>query len=333
MSETTNGLPRAQVAAPRQGRGALSAEYPKTPAGVQALEEAIKEAGGPDALGAIYGVTKDAVIKFRQRLRKSVNGASQPAERVDLPASDAIVDVVAVIAQTGVAASETSAAPDVLTPAPGFEGLSPKEQAPLATCRVALDSEDVEGGEVLAWLEPDEADPAFVSWKRASGALPTQVAIELAGTPAELVAWMVPFIEEEEEEELDAETEAGIAALRADLAQATGPEAERHAEEAACHPAVRFLKALGKDPADTWFRTFVPRGKANRRRSGRDLHGFDVAGLEADNREGQAVYFITGDANQATGKNNEGKPTGCVCDDDITHCRAVFVEWDGPPIE
>lgn len=110
-------------------------------------------------------------------------------------------------------------------------------------------------------------------------------------------------------------------------------EAEWQAEEATSHPAVRLLKALGKDPVNTWFRTFVPRRGANGHRSGRDLHGFDAAALEADNRAGEAIYFITGDADQATGKNKKGKPTGCVCDDDITHCRALFVEWDDRPIE
>lgn len=98
--------------------------------------------------------------------------------------------------------------------------------------------------------------------------------------------------------------------------------------------AERFLRLLGKDPATTWFRTFA-RGKgSNRTRSGRDLHGFDAAALEADNQAGEAVYFRTGDANQATGKNKKtGKPTGCVTDADITRCTSVFVEWDNHPIE
>jgi len=98
--------------------------------------------------------------------------------------------------------------------------------------------------------------------------------------------------------------------------------------------ADRFLRLLGKDPARTWFRT-IPRGKgSNRRRSGRDLRGFDAAALEADNRTGEAIYFITGDADQATGKDKEtGEPTGCVWDADVHTCRAVFVEWDKRPIE
>ena len=98
--------------------------------------------------------------------------------------------------------------------------------------------------------------------------------------------------------------------------------------------AERFLRLLGKDPARTWFRT-IPRGKgSNRRRSGRDLQGFDAAALEADNKTGEAIYFITGDADQATGKDKEtGEPTGCVCDADVHNCRAVFVEWDKRPIE
>ena len=106
-----------------------------------------------------------------------------------------------------------------------------KKLGTVATCRVAFDSEDLEGSEVLAWLAPDEADPAFVSWRDASGAVPTQVAIQLAGTPAELVAWMVSFDEDDEDEgdegdeELDAETEAGIPSLRCDLAEVDDAQA------------------------------------------------------------------------------------------------------------
>jgi predicted P-loop ATPase len=110
---------------------------------------------------------------------------------------------------------------------------------PVATWRVALDSEDFESGEVLAWAGPDEADPAFVSWQQASGAVPTQVAIELAGTPAELVAWMVPF---DEEEELDAETEAGVAALRTALAEEQAQGSNEDLEEA---PPAGAEPALG----------------------------------------------------------------------------------------
>ena len=99
-----------------------------------------------------------------------------------------------------------------------------RQLATIATCRVAVDSEHVEDTEVLAWVEPDEADPAFVSWMNASGALPTHVAIELAGTPAALVAWMVPFDEGDEDADDDLGDEAGeitakLAALRAAVAE------------------------------------------------------------------------------------------------------------------
>jgi hypothetical protein len=97
--------------------------------------------------------------------------------------------------------------------------------------------------------------------------------------------------------------------------------------------AERFLQLLGKEPKGTWFRTFVRGGGANRSRKGADLHGFDAAALEADNRTA-SVYFITGDADQATGKNKRtGKPTGCVTDADVTRCPALFVEWDDRPID
>lgn len=98
--------------------------------------------------------------------------------------------------------------------------------------------------------------------------------------------------------------------------------------------ADQFLRIIGKEPAKTWFRT-ISKGKgANRSRQGRDLHGFDALALEAENNNGANVYFITGDANQASGKNKKtGKPTGCVEDSDVHACRAVFVEWDDQTIE
>lgn len=95
--------------------------------------------------------------------------------------------------------------------------------------------------------------------------------------------------------------------------------------------AEQFLRLLGKDPAETWFRTLKPvPGKGvlpNVSRRGADLHGFDAAALEADNQSGSSIYLITGDAEQAT-----GKPSN-VRDADVTCCRAVFVEWDDRPIE
>jgi hypothetical protein len=110
-------------------------------------------------------------------------------------------------------------------------------------------------------------------------------------------------------------------------------KAEQELEaETECHPARRFLAHLGKDPDKTWFRT-LKGGKANPTRSGRDLRGLNVATLTAGNKAGEAVYCIPGDADQATGKNKKEEPTGCVCDEDITCCRAVFVEWDDKPIE
>jgi hypothetical protein len=99
------------------------------------------------------------------------------------------------------------------------------------------------------------------------------------------------------------------------------------AEAAPCppiQPAEQLLKLLGKNPAQTWFRTITPGKGANRSRSGRDLHGFDAAALDADNAAGAAVYFITGDADQAA---------GAVTDADVQSCQAVFVEWDDRPIE
>ena len=102
--------------------------------------------------------------------------------------------------------------------------------------------------------------------------------------------------------------------------------------------AWRFLQLIGKDLQDTWFRTLTPvPGKGgslpNVGRRGRDLREFHPC-LHAENQGGAAIYFITGDADQATGKHKKtGKPNGCVEDQDIHGCPAVFVEWDDRPIE
>lgn len=133
-------------------------------------------------------------------------------------------------------------------------GVLANELATVSTCRVALDSEDVEGSRVLAWLEPDEANQAFVSWRHASGAVPTQVAIELAGTPSELIAWIVPF--DEDDEELDAETEAVITALRADLpveGHAEHSDKSDEAPPAGAEPAPGFE---GNEPEEQLKRFF-----------------------------------------------------------------------------
>ena len=98
--------------------------------------------------------------------------------------------------------------------------------------------------------------------------------------------------------------------------------------------ADQFLRIIGKDPSKTWFRTITKGKGANTSRLGKDLHGLGAAALEADNKNGANIYFITGDANQASGKNKKtGKPTGCVEDSDIHGCHVVFVEWDDQPID
>ena len=91
--------------------------------------------------------------------------------------------------------------------------------------------------------------------------------------------------------------------------------------------AEEFLHLLGKDPAETFFRTIAPKSGCNRSRKGRDLHGFDRAALLADNQAGSSVYFVTGNANQGTGK------SGAIRDEDVHGCPALFVEWDHKPIE
>lgn len=92
-------------------------------------------------------------------------------------------------------------------------------------------------------------------------------------------------------------------------------------------PAADFLRLLGKDPAQTWFRTIRPGKGANGSRNGADLHGLDLEALHRDNANGEAVYFVTGDSTTASGKG------GGVLNRDITACRMVFAEWDNRSIE
>jgi hypothetical protein len=103
---------------------------------------------------------------------------------------------------------------------------------------------------------------------------------------------------------------------------------------AAPHPAAQFLRFLGKDPSQTWCRSFYGKRSGNppRPRKGRDLHGLDVARLQAENEKGLAVYAVIGHAEQASGvSKNTGKPTGAVIDDDIIWCPALFTEYDDKP--
>ena len=97
------------------------------------------------------------------------------------------------------------------------------------------------------------------------------------------------------------------------------------------HPAVAFLRLLGKDPAATFFRTIRPGSGANKIRKGADLLGFDPGGLLADNRAGQNVYMIVGRATGASGIDKHGKPTGAVIDTDVADCPCLFIEWDDRP--
>lgn len=97
--------------------------------------------------------------------------------------------------------------------------------------------------------------------------------------------------------------------------------------------AVAFLKALGKDPAQTYFRTLQRGTPPNMERRGRDLLGFDFEALAHDNAS-QSVYVVVGNATGATGSDRKtGRPTGAVIDEDCATVSAVFVEWDNKPID
>jgi hypothetical protein len=99
---------------------------------------------------------------------------------------------------------------------------------------------------------------------------------------------------------------------------------ESHETQGA-NPAGQFLELLGKDPAQTYFRTISHGKGANRSRRGADLHGFDPDALARDNQSGESVYFVTGNSN---GPTNLG-----VAAKDVTSCPALFAEWDDKPME
>ncbi|MEA5443340.1 DUF3987 domain-containing protein [Cyanobium gracile] len=101
----------------------------------------------------------------------------------------------------------------------------------------------------------------------------------------------------------------------------------------AAEDALAFLEALGKDPAQTYFRTLQQGTQPNRRRRGRDLLGFNLEALVRDNAS-QSIYVVVGNATGATGTDRKtGRPTGAVIDEDCPTVSAVFVEWDNKPID
>jgi hypothetical protein len=84
--------------------------------------------------------------------------------------------------------------------------------------------------------------------------------------------------------------------------------------------ALRFLQALGKDPAAAWFRSIRHGKGANKRRKGADLHGFDATALAADSANGSNLYMVISNADACSGM--------AISDSDIASCPALFAEWD-----
>jgi len=85
--------------------------------------------------------------------------------------------------------------------------------------------------------------------------------------------------------------------------------------------ALRFLELLGKDPANTYFRTIRRGGGANKSRRGADLKGFDLAVLQHDNAT-CGVYCVVGEADVTSGGG------GGVTKADVRVIPAVFIEYD-----
>ena len=87
--------------------------------------------------------------------------------------------------------------------------------------------------------------------------------------------------------------------------------------------ATRFLELLGKDAAETWFRSLNPGNKGAYERRGLELNW-----IISKTAAGFNLYAVIGNATAASGKG------GGVQDIDVTTVPALFVEWDdGASIE
>ncbi len=87
--------------------------------------------------------------------------------------------------------------------------------------------------------------------------------------------------------------------------------------------ATRFLELLGKDAAETWFRSLKPGNKGAYERRGLELNW-----INSKTAAGFNLYAVIGNATAASGKG------GGVQDIDVTTVPALFVEWDdGASIE
>jgi hypothetical protein len=104
------------------------------------------------------------------------------------------------------------------------------------------------------------------------------------------------------------------------------PEAREQTLHFDHEQARRFLTLLGKEPADSWFRS-LRSGKSNSTRRGADLQGFNHVALQADADAGLSLFLVIGNATKATRK------AGAVSDADVSTIPALFVEWDDRPIE
>ena len=102
-------------------------------------------------------------------------------------------------------------------------------------------------------------------------------------------------------------------------------QAENHSQAWPEHPAEQFLRLLGKDPKQTYFRTIRPGKGANGSRGGKDLHGFDLQALTRDSQAGESIYYVTGNSNGPRGLGVKAK--------DVISCPALFAEWDDRPMD
>ena len=165
-----------QQQGPVQGRGALRASFPPTAEGLAALDVAIAEGGGGSAgyaaVAEAHGVSVAAVKKHRVRF---------PAELKQQQQQE--------------------------TPVQGATAEAQKQAQPAPPRWVVGDPDAGNVDQVTVWVEPDLTDPVCAQWACATGAVPTQVVIELADTPAELIALIAVGYDEDADDDLGEEAE------------------------------------------------------------------------------------------------------------------------------
>ena len=108
------------------------------------------------------------------------------------------------------------------TPVQGATAEAQKQAQPAPPRWVVCDPDAGNVDQVTVWVEPDLTDPVCLRWMCAKNGVPTRVVIELADTPAELIALIaVGYEDEDADDDLGYEAEeitAKLKELRATMA-------------------------------------------------------------------------------------------------------------------